>query len=93
MASPATRHVATRTPQANIFISSFTLSWSCACSQGDSHEGAVARGRGEISSLVEHFRIFPSNDATEAAHRLYKLALQRGFTRGRRVNQVGMDRR
>ena len=39
-------------------------------------------------ALVEHFRISPSGDIIEAAHRLYKLALNRGFTRGRRVNQV-----
>ncbi|KXZ48221.1 BFR protein [Gonium pectorale] len=55
---------------------------------GDSHEAAVTRGRYEIMALVEALRISPSSEATEAAHRLYKLALQRGFTRGRRANQV-----
>lgn len=56
--------------------------------QGDSHEAAVSRGRHEIVSLVEALRISPSGEAVEAAHRLYRLALQRNFTRGRRVNQV-----
>ncbi|KAG2429326.1 hypothetical protein HXX76_011093 [Chlamydomonas incerta] len=57
-------------------------------SGGDSHEAAVSRGRHEIVSLVEALRISPSGEAVEAAHRLYRLALQRNFTRGRRVNQV-----
>ena len=48
----------------------------------------MARGRQEIVVLVEQFGISPSNDAVEAAHRLYKLAMQHSFTRGRRVNQV-----
>lgn len=39
-------------------------------------------------ALVDHFRITPSGETVEAAHRLYRIALQRGFTRGRRVNQV-----
>jgi len=59
-----------------------------ACVQTDSHESAMARGRSEIAALVEQLRITPSMEAIEAAHRLYKLAMQRGFTRGRRVDQV-----
>ncbi|GFR43136.1 hypothetical protein Agub_g4153 [Astrephomene gubernaculifera] len=55
---------------------------------GDSHEASVSRGRYEIVALVEALRISPAGEATEAAHRLYRLALQRGFTRGRRVNMV-----
>ncbi|GLC54447.1 hypothetical protein PLESTB_000864600 [Pleodorina starrii] len=55
---------------------------------GGGHEAAVSRGRHEIVSLVEALRISPSSEAIEAAHRLYRLALQRGFTKGRRVNQV-----
>lgn len=58
------------------------------CSQGESHEAAVARGRTEIAGLVETLRMTNANDIIEGAHRLYKLALQHGFTRGRRVNQV-----
>lgn len=30
----------------------------------------------------------PREESIEAAHRLYKLALNRNFTRGRRTNQV-----
>lgn len=56
--------------------------------QVDSHEAAISRGRREIQHMVEHFRITPSGEAVDASHRLYKIALQRGFTRGRRVNQV-----
>nr|ADI46953.1 BFR1m [Volvox carteri f. nagariensis] len=55
---------------------------------GGGHEGALSRGRHEIVALVEALRISPSSEAIEAGHRLYRLALQRGFTRGRRVNQV-----
>ncbi|KAJ9512588.1 hypothetical protein QJQ45_018910 [Haematococcus lacustris] len=56
--------------------------------QGDSHENSAARGRQEISALVDHFRVTPTSDAIDASHRLYRLALQRGFTRGRRVSLV-----
>lgn len=60
-----------------------------ACSvQSDNHESVAIRGRNELQGLVEHFRVTPSGEMLEASHRLYKLALQRGFTRGRRVNQV-----
>nr|BCL66206.1 Transcription initiation factor TFIIIB Brf1 subunit [Volvox reticuliferus]BCL66274.1 Transcription initiation factor TFIIIB Brf1 subunit [Volvox reticuliferus] len=55
---------------------------------GGGHEAAVSRGRQEVVALVEALRISPSSEAIEAAHRLYRLALQRGFTKGRRVNQV-----
>jgi len=61
----------------------------CTRAQSDSHENALARGRMSISVLVEQLRITHPNEATEAAHRLYRLAMQRGFTRGRRVDQVG----
>lgn len=59
-------------------------------SQTDSHESALARGRSAIAALVEQLRITPHHEVTEAAHRLYRLAMQRGFTRGRRVDQVGV---
>ena len=56
--------------------------------QSDSHESALARGRGAIAGLVEQLHITPNQEVTESAHRLYRLAMQRGFTRGRRVDQV-----
>lgn len=56
--------------------------------QGDSHDIAVNKGRGEIQSMIDTFNIRPREDCLEAAHRLYRLALQQGFTKGRRVNQV-----
>lgn len=57
--------------------------------QFDSHEKSLARGRTEIQVLVSQLNIRPRDDMTEASHRLYRLALQRNFTRGRRTNQVG----
>jgi transcription factor IIIB subunit 2 len=59
-----------------------------ATSQADSHEKAQQRGRYEISHLVDLLGIRPREESVESAHRLYKLALQHGFTRGRRTNQV-----
>ena len=56
--------------------------------QFDSHEKSLARGKTEIQLLVSQLNIRPRDDMTEAAHRLYRLALQRNFTRGRRTNQV-----
>lgn len=35
-----------------------------------------------------HARCALPTPPSSAAHRLYKIALQRGFTRGRRTNQV-----
>jgi transcription factor IIIB 90 kDa subunit len=59
-----------------------------AAVQFDSHEKSLARGKTEIQLLVSQLNIRPRDDMTEAAHRLYRLALQRNFTRGRRTNQV-----
>jgi hypothetical protein len=59
-----------------------------AALQFDSHEKSLARGKTEIQLLVSQLNIRPRDDMTEAAHRLYRLALQRNFTRGRRTNQV-----
>ncbi|KAK9817299.1 hypothetical protein WJX72_012355 [[Myrmecia] bisecta] len=56
--------------------------------QLDSHEKSLSKGRQEIAHLVDQLSIRPREDTTESAHRLYKLALQRNFTRGRRTNQV-----
>jgi transcription factor IIIB subunit 2 len=54
----------------------------------DSHEKAQQRGRHDIAHLVDQLSVRPREESIESAHRLYKIALQRGFTRGRRTNQV-----
>ncbi|KDD72637.1 hypothetical protein H632_c3093p0, partial [Helicosporidium sp. ATCC 50920] len=54
----------------------------------DSHERAQAKGRTEIAALVDQLGVRPREDSVEASHRLYRLALQRGFTRGRRTASV-----
>ena len=56
--------------------------------QADSHERAQQRGRQDIAHLVDQLSVRPREETIESSHRLYKLALQRGFTRGRRTNQV-----
>ena len=45
-------------------------------------------GKYEISQVADRLGIRPREDITGAAHRLYKLAVQRNFTRGRRTQQV-----
>ncbi|GMH38136.1 hypothetical protein BSKO_06020 [Bryopsis sp. KO-2023] len=47
------------------------------------------RGRAEIMLIVDQLNIRPRDDTVEAALRLYKLAVHRGFLRGRRANTVG----
>jgi transcription factor IIIB subunit 2 len=49
---------------------------------------AVSKGRGELQGMIDTFRLRPREECLEAAHRLYRLALQQGFTKGRRVNQA-----
>lgn len=56
--------------------------------QADSHEKAQQRGRADIAALADQLSIRPREELAEAAHRLYRIALQRGFTRGRRTAQV-----
>ncbi|KAL4445344.1 hypothetical protein ABPG77_011169 [Micractinium sp. CCAP 211/92] len=56
--------------------------------QADSHEKAQQRGRQDIAQLVDLLSVRPREESIESAHRLYKIALERGFTRGRRTNQV-----
>jgi hypothetical protein len=56
--------------------------------QGDSHEISLNKGRLELSAMIDHFVIRPQQDCLEAAHRLYRLAVQAGFTKGRLVPQV-----
>ena len=56
--------------------------------QLDSHERTLYRGKLEIKQLADRLGIRPREDVVDAAHRLYKLAVQRNFTRGRRISQV-----
>ncbi|CEG00123.1 Brf1-like TBP-binding [Ostreococcus tauri] len=56
--------------------------------QLDSHERTLYRGKLEIKQVADRLAIRPREDVVDAAHRLYKLAVQRNFTRGRRVSQV-----
>ncbi|BDA42484.1 probable transcription factor IIIB 90 kDa subunit at N-terminal half [Coccomyxa sp. Obi] len=56
--------------------------------QLDSHERSLNKGRSEVAQLVDRLRIAPRDDTIEAASRLYALALQRNFTRGRRTALV-----
>ena len=60
-----------------------------AAAQLDSHEKALSRGRAEVLQLVDRLRIHPREDSADSAARLYALALQKNFTRGRRTSQVG----
>ncbi|CAD7698417.1 unnamed protein product [Ostreobium quekettii] len=54
----------------------------------DAFSGQQHRGRMEISLLVDQLHIRPREDTIEASLRLYKLAVHRGFLRGRRAAQV-----
>ena len=56
--------------------------------QVDSHEKTINKGKYEISKVADRLGIRPREDIANAAHRLYKLAVQRNFTRGRRTQQV-----
>lgn len=56
--------------------------------QAESHERAQLRGRQHISQLVDQLAVKPREESLESAHRVYKLALQKGFTRGRRTSHV-----
>ena len=48
----------------------------------------INKGKYEISKVADRLGIRPREDIANAAHRLYKLAVQRNFTRGRRTQQV-----
>lgn len=55
----------------------------------DSHERTAEKGRQEIEFLANHVQLPPPREALiEQAFRLYRLALQHSFTKGRRVDQV-----
>ena len=56
--------------------------------QLDSHEKSLAKGKAEVAHLVDRLAVRPRDEAAEAAHRLYRLALQKNFTRGRRTAHV-----
>ena len=56
--------------------------------QTDSHEKTMARAKSELSTLAERLGARPKEELVEAAHRLYRLAVQKNFTRGRRTGQV-----
>ncbi|KAH7282832.1 hypothetical protein KP509_35G049400 [Ceratopteris richardii] len=54
----------------------------------DSHERTLAKGRDEITDIADFLAMGSREDAVNAAHRLYIIAVERNFTRGRRTNQV-----
>eukprot|EP00249_Psilotum_nudum_P013176 c24196_g1_i1 orf=436-1803(+) len=54
----------------------------------DSHERTLEKGRREIKDIADFLAMSGRDDAVVAAHRLYTLAIERNFTRGRRTNQV-----
>ena len=56
--------------------------------QAESHERAQQRGRQHIAHLVDQLKVKPREESIESAHRVYKMALQKGFTRGRRTSHV-----
>jgi len=56
--------------------------------QIDSHEKTVNKGKQEINQIADRLAMKPREDITASAHRLYKIAVSRNFTRGRRTAQV-----
>ena len=56
--------------------------------QIDSHEKTVSKGKQEINQIADRLAMKPREDITMSAHRLYKIAVTRNFTRGRRTTQV-----
>ena len=56
--------------------------------QVDSHEKALQRGRADLVQLESRLDMSKELSVVDAAHRLYKLALEKHFTRGRRTAQV-----
>lgn len=54
----------------------------------DSHEKTLEKGRNEIRDIADFLAMSAREDAVNAAHRLYIIAVERNFTRGRRTNQV-----
>ena len=58
--------------------------------QRDSHDKSLSKGRHEVALLVDKLSIHPRISTIESAEALYKLALSRNFTRGRRTTQVSL---
>jgi len=56
--------------------------------RGDSHEKTLMRARDAISELVDRVGVRPREDVIAQAHRIYKIALETNFTRGRKADQV-----
>ncbi|XP_002970826.2 transcription factor IIIB 60 kDa subunit [Selaginella moellendorffii] len=56
--------------------------------QSASHEKTLERGRNEIGDIADSLSISGRDDAVGAAHRLYVLAVEKSFTKGRRTQQV-----
>lgn len=79
-------------PPCTCLLNSASLLLHCGCFQRclqiDSHELSANRGRQELNVMIDHFSIRPPQETLEASNRLYKLAVQRGFTRGRSVTRV-----
>ena len=58
------------------------------CEQGDPHENALRNGRNEMEKLEGRLDMSREMSVVDSAHRLYKLALEKNFTRGRRIAHV-----
>ncbi len=56
--------------------------------QGDPHENALRNGRAEMEKLEGRLDMSRETSVVDSAHRLYKLALEKNFTRGRRIAHV-----
>lgn len=56
--------------------------------QVDSHERTLNKARSEIANLVDRLAIRPRDETIETAFRLYRLAANKNFTRGRKSQQV-----
>lgn len=56
--------------------------------KSDSHEKTLEKGREEIEIIAESLSVSAREDSVNAGHRLYIIAVERNFTRGRRTKQV-----
>lgn len=56
--------------------------------KSDSHEKTLEKGREEIEIIAESLSVSGREDSVNAGHRLYIIAVERNFTRGRRTKQV-----
>ncbi|KAK3150194.1 hypothetical protein QOZ80_3AG0230040 [Eleusine coracana subsp. coracana] len=53
-----------------------------------SHERTLAKGRDEISLIVHNLHVGGGDTIIDKAHKLYQLAVEQNFTRGRRTTHV-----